>query len=368
MVPVLQSDIYSKVILLGSAVMKWFLTAISIVLGSVSLPGAVAHEGAGYAQDAIIAIENGELYEALAARVLPKNAALIHEPVSIDFGADRQGILLIFATNQPVRQYHIWYLAKQQTPPVYHKIVVKAPEAMDEFFDLQVNKIFTVGPEGAKDLVLLEQFSRPVIAGGEVHLGGSVYRRRHLGAEYLEQASQALDGVRLESQARKKVKPWVAKIPQPKPGSLIEEFLNLPVTYLNATKLERWMLVKPGSPRILVRDLPNGYVQIAGDGGLPGYIFVRFKTEDRGSVFALQTIFPVGQKTLFLKYQENHWIDVSHAIVPHYSADQHYILPNIGTDLVVSDPDKRAKTVYHWNRQRFVSKTSEHVQQQNNKR
>ncbi|MEJ2610214.1 MAG: hypothetical protein P8179_09030 [Candidatus Thiodiazotropha sp.] len=322
----------------------------------VPLKSSFSVEGAGYAPDAIIPMVEKESYADLASRVLPAEAQLLINPQAIDFGADKQGILLIFSLSQPAKQYHIWYLAPQHTKSVYHRIVVKDGEPLDEFYDIQVNHCFTIGPDGAKDLVLLETYSRPAIAGGDQYFGGDVYRRSGLNATHLEQASKALDGVTSKAQAIGVLKPWIVKIPSAKNPKIVDYFLNVPIDYLNATKLERWELVKPGSSRLLVRDIRNGYLQIAGDGGLPGYVFSIFMTREKKPIIAFQTTFTEGQSTLFLNPEEPGWQDISKRILPDYKVWKDYQIPHVGTDLAVRSPDGDIESVYQWNRERFVLK------------
>jgi hypothetical protein len=295
-----------------------------------------------------------ESTEQLAQRVLPSGAILMHVPQVIDFGADTEGILLIFKQPHPKKiQYWIWYLSPQYSQSVYHKVIVKSPQPMDSNFDLQVNQVFSVGPEGAKDLVLLEGHSLPLTAGGERQLGGSVYRRIQLHAQLLEEASSALDGVTTKALALEKLDPWIAKIPAPKPGSLIDYFLSVPLEYLPTTRLERWELIKPESQRLLLMDAPNGFAQIAGDGGLPGYVLGLFKSSEQGYVFALQTRWTRGQQTLFFSRSGNHWVDVSKDILPDYRETKEYKIPHKGRELELYSPDGDIDTVYRWNGHKF---------------
>jgi hypothetical protein len=345
------SKVYGK--RAGSRLLAWIILSVSL-LGAAQVG---AYSGAGYAPEDVVPMREGETIALLAQRVLPEGAELIHEPQVVDFGADIGGVLLIFRQDRQDRAVWIWYLAPQHARDRYHKVIVKSPEPMDAFFDLQVNRVFNVGPEGARDLVLLEVFSRPVIAGGEQHVGGSVYRRIQQQAEYLEAASEALDGVTTEAQAKDKLAPWIPRIPPPKPQSLIDDFLNAPLDYLPATRLERWEMIKPESPRLLVMDTRNGYARIAGDGGLPGYELGLFRDQDQGYVFALQTQWTQGQTTVFLKREANRWVDVSRNILPDYEEDKAYEIPHVGRDLKLLGADGRVEKIYRWNGQRFAPVT-----------
>jgi hypothetical protein len=295
----------------------------------------------------------------LALRVLPSDAELIRDPLVIDFGADTKGVLLIFKQHLPDKQYWIWYLAPQQRQSVYHKIIVKSPQPMDAYFDLHVDQVFSVGPKGAKDLVLLEAYSRPITAGGELHHRGSVYRRSQLHAKHLKQASSALDGVTTQAAALQKLEPWIARIPAAKAESLVDYFLSLPLDYLPATRLERWELIKPDNPRLMVMDPSNGFAQIAGDGGLPGYVLGLFKSSEQGYVFAFQTQWADGQLTQFLKRSENQWRDVSNDILPDYHKEKEYRIPHKGRELTLYDSAGRVVASYQWNGRRFKPIKSE---------
>jgi hypothetical protein len=340
---------------------KRFYALIILLTSLAKVTFCQAYSGAGYAANDILPMQEGESITQLTQRVLPEGAELIYDPQRIDFGADLQGVLLIFRQDSPAKQYWIWYLAPQRNRLIYHKVLVKQPEPMDEFFDLQVNQVFTVGPEGAKDLVILETFSRSVIAGGEANSAGSVYRRVQLHAKFQEEASTALDGVTTEALARKKLAPWIAHIPSSKPGSLIDYFLDLPLEYLPATRLERWNLIKPESQRLQVMDSRHGFTQIAGDAGLPGYVLGLFKSEDQDPLLALQTQWTERQQTVFLKREGGRWVDVSRDVLAGYKDDNVYKIPHLGRDLTLFGSDGQVDTVYQWNGNRFIPVSHNHA-------
>jgi hypothetical protein len=326
------------------------VTLFVLLLG---IGNAWAVTGVDYGSDDRFPMRGGETQAEWIKRVLPEGAELIHDPVIVDFGADTNGTLLVFQQYHPDRQVWIWYLIPSTTQKEYLKVIVKSPEPLDEYFDLVVNRIFSLGPEGAKDLVLLETFSRPAIAGGEVHVGGSVYRRIQLHAQYLEDASEALNGVTTEAEARVQLAPWIPRIPPAKPGSLVEDFLSTPRKYLPATQLERWELIKPDSPRLMVMDTKNGFVRIAADGGLPGYELGRFSSRQDGPVFALQTQWTQGQHTVFLRRHEGRWVDISNDILPDYQADKAYKIPHFGRDLILYGENGQVDRSYRWNGHHF---------------
>lgn len=273
----------------------------------------------------------------LARRVIPANSDWLLPPKVVELGA-YSGVLLAF---HDAPGYCIWYLADVPGESRYRVLRLRDPEEKDDFFDLTIRSVFTLGPDKSKDLVTLETHQQPEIGGGEPLLKGSVYRVVAGGATQLEAASERLDGVEDIEAATQRLRAVLEPIPEPPKGALVEAFMDIPVGFLDLTSRERAGLVQPGSARLMVLDRGNGYLQVAGDAGLPGYKVVMFSRDEAPPLFAFQAIYPMTQFTYFLTRNKDGWQDISQSIVPGYDIELNYDLPRYGTEVDVTGGEAR---------------------------
>lgn len=290
---------------------------------------------------------------ALLRQLLPGGATLLHPPQTLPFGAYPQGTLLVLATSGPPKGYAVWYLTAAEEPGQMRLIRLRDPEPADEFIDIQVRSVFSVGGVGDQHIVVLDSASRPAPAGGAQQQGGSVWRRVGGSAQRLSDESRLLDDVPNAAAARAVLMPLI-KLPAQTPttpllpGALPAAFLTLPVGLVDLTQRERLDRVRAGSPWLQLNDPGNGFLDIRGDAGLPGYQLALFKRSDKAVVLALQRSGTQGQRTWFLQRDGSRWRDVSSELVPGYRPDAPYALPRRGTVLQVA-----GQSALRWTGARF---------------
>jgi hypothetical protein len=337
--------------------MKFSRQALARVCVSVWIAFSAATAWAQYNPPAQFPYVTDETTNALAKRVLPAGATLLYAAQQLPFGNYASGTALAFsmpATQTSSKGYAIWYLFSSSDKKQLRLVALRDPQELDEFFDFRVRAIFATGPEGAKDMVVLDTQSRHAAAGGRSEDVGRVFRRAGGSSIEIEKASEKLSGVKDERSAIKALSALYTSIPTPARGSLADYFLDIPVQYVDLTRTERWAHLKPGSRTLKINDNRNGFLSIAGDGGFPGYQMVLFKSQTGSPLIALQRIYPVGQETFFLKREQQGWHEVAD-LVPGYEARLSYQLPRTGTTLAVKSEEGTRK-LYHllWNRERFV--------------
>jgi hypothetical protein len=276
---------------------------------------------------------------------LPTGATLLHAPQTLPFGANAEGTLLVFATAGPPKGYAVWYFIADESAGQAGQsrlIRLRDPEPADEFIDIQVRAVFSVGADGDKHIVVLDHASRAAPAGGAQQQGGSVWRRVGGSAQRLQEESRLLNAVPDATSARARLAPVLANTLALNttallPGALPAAFMTLPVGLVDLTRRERLDRVRVGSTWLQSNDPAHGFLDIRGDAGLPGFQLALFKRAgktgptDRASVVALQQSLPVGQSTWFLQRDGTTWRDVSAALVPGYRVDAPYVLPRRGT-------------------------------------
>jgi hypothetical protein len=284
---------------------------------------------------------------ALLRQWLPGGATLLHAPQALPFGAYEQGTLLVLATAGQPKGYAVWYLTAAEEPGQSRLIRLRDPEPADEFIDWHVRAVFSVGDPGDQHLVLLDSASRAAPAGGTQQEGGSVWRRVGGGSQRLPAESRRLNGVADAAAARALLAPLL-KLDSPAllPGALPAAFLSLPARQVDLTRRERLDRVQIGSRWLQVNDAANGYLDLRGDAGLPGYRLALFKRADGAHVVAVQRhlAHSEGQQTWFLRGLADAWRDVSAELVPGYELGAAYSLPRLGTTLAL--PGGRA---LRWN-------------------
>jgi hypothetical protein len=280
---------------------------------------------------------------ALLRQLLPGGASLLHAPQTLPFGAHAMGTLLVFATAGPPKGLGVWYLTATDEPgpnPKQMRLMrLRDPEPADEFIDTQVRAVFSMGADGDKHIVVLDSASRAAPAGGAQQQGGSVWRKVGGSAQRLQAESRLLDDVPDASSARARLAPAL-KLPTPPllPGALPSAFLTLPLAQVDLTRRERLDRVRAGSPWLQLNDPANGFLDVRGDAGLPGYQLALFKRSDKTMLVAVQRSQTQGQLTWFMQREGSAWRDVSAEVVPGYRIDTPYRLPRRGTTLQSPGP------------------------------
>jgi hypothetical protein len=270
----------------------------------------------------------------LLRQLLPSGATLLHPPLTLPFGAHEQGTLLVLSVAGPPKGYALWYLTAAEEPGQTRLIRLRDPGPADEFIDTHVRAVFALGEPGDKHIVLLDSASRAAPAGGMQQQGGSVWRKVGGSAQQLDAPSQRLVGVPDAAAARALLAPLLAApAPALLPGTLPAAFLTLPVLQVDLTRRERIDRVRAGSRWLQLNDPANGFLDIRGDAGLPGYQLAVFKRSDKGQLIAVQRRYTEGQRTWFLQRQGGGWRDVSAELVPGYRPELPYTLPRRGTRL-----------------------------------
>lgn len=302
-----------------------------------------AHAQVGYDPPGLVSSAAAADPPALLRQLLPVGAALMHPPQTLPFGAFEQGSVWVVAVAGPPKGYAVWYLTAAEQAGQLRLIRLRDPEPADEYIDLQVRAVFSAGEAGDKHLVVLDSASRAAPAGGAQQQGGSVWRRVGGSAQRLLAESRSLNGVADADAARALLAPLL-KLPTALdvpllPGALAAAFMSLPVSLVDLTRRERLERVRAGSGWLEVNDPANGFLDIRGDAGLPGYQLALFKRRDHTAVLALQRSAPRGQHTVFLQRDGSGWRDVSAELVPDYRADAAYVLPRRGT--VIARPSQR---------------------------
>ncbi len=315
----------------------------------------LAHAQVGYDPPRMVSSSAAADPAALLRQLLPGGATLLHAPQTLPFGAHAAGTLLVFATTGPPKGLAVWYLTAADEPgPSTNQtrlIRLRDPEPADEFIDTQVRAVFSVGADGDKHIVLLDSASRAAPAGGAQQQGGSVWRKVGGSAQRLPAESRLLDDVPDASSARKRLA-GALKLPTPPllPGTLPTAFLNLPLAQVDLTRRERLDRVRAGSAWLQLNDPVNGFLDIRGDAGLPGYQMALFKRSDKATLVAVQRSHTQGQLTWFLQREAQAWRDVSAQVVPGYRIDAPYGLPQRGTLLKVPEGGG-----LRWTGMRFVA-------------
>lgn len=360
----------------------------SLRLGSLLLAMTGLWAGPALAATAVSSTAAGRPAESpaqIAARVLPRGAVLAHPPVNVAFGHYRDGVAVLFRAGELARGVSILYVARGADggPRV---IPVHQPADTDELFDTAIRAVLAVpGPAGSgSDLVVLTHVSRPAISGGLEVDTGEVYRLDaddHASA--VDEAAARLDGVKNAAEARRRLAHSLDRTSSrtldarrlqlaaaetgtatdaaadvradSATGGVREDFVTLPDEVTGLRSAERQTLSAPGSPRLVELDRVNGFLQIAGDGALPGFIVARFRGA-QGPVIGLTVYSTVQQRTRFFvrsPTDADGWREVTRDIVPGYDPAKQYTLPHRGTTLIEENADGSGRAVLTWDQHRF---------------
>lgn len=328
-----------------------------LCLTLAATPHAVLAASAGDDPPRSLAVDTGAAPAAWLPQVLPTGARLIHGPVKLAFGAHASGQLLAWRTAQG--GYAVVYLTPEFAPPGQpgrqRWLWLREPKPADDYIDVELRAAFAQGPPLSRDIVLLETYSRAAPAGGAREQSGSVYRRIGPGAEAVPELAALLQDVADTTTARARLAPAYSQLLPSVPGRLAALFASLPVKFVDLTALERLQRLRADHPAYGRYDAGNGYLQIRGDAGLPGYVSTLFKHTDGGWLLALQQRVLDRQRTWFLRPVAGDWVDVSAAVMPAYDPALNYRLPQHGR--FVQGPAAAGPGGWQWTGQRFEPST-----------
>ena len=276
-------------------------------------------------------------------QVLPPGARLLHGPLTLPFGAHASGQWLAWRTAEG--GYAMAYLTPDADNPLRQRwLWLREPRESDFGFDLQVHAVLSMGPALSRDIVVLETFSRPAPAGGARQSGSSVYRRVGDGVQPVPAFSALLGAepaVTDAASARARLAPAYLRLLPTVPGRLAALFASLPWPLVELSALERLQRLLPGHPAHETYDSANGFLEIRGDAGLPGYQAALFRHAEGGWLLAVQKRWPDSQRTWFLRQAAVAgdaavgWADVSAAVMPGYDPALDYALPRRGVQVRV---------------------------------
>lgn len=101
-----------------------------------------------------------------------------------------------------------------------------------------------------------------------------------------------------------------------------------------------------------VEDTANGYWKSGCDGAQSCLVMALFKRLNGTYIVALQKEFEMGTDNYFLEYRAGRWSDISAQVIPQFSRNNIYVLPQRGTTVAVyakkrnSDAGERGKKLY----------------------
>lgn len=113
-----------------------------------------------------------------------------------------------------------------------------------------------------------------------------------------------------------------------------------------------------------IEDTANGFWKSGCDGAQSCLTMALFKRPNAAYIVAVQTEFEMGTDNYFLEYRNGKWFDVSAQVIPNFSKNNIYELPQKGTTVEVFAKNKtgeiaeRGKKLYNlvWNNGRFSVK------------
>jgi hypothetical protein len=286
-------------------------------------------------------------------QAVPQGARVLLGPLALPFGGHADGWLIALRVAAPMPGDALWYATPDPTQPGRWLLLrLRDPQPADAHIDSTPTAAAALGPQGAKDIVVLEALSRPAAAGGTQAAIGTVYRRRGPGAEVVPALSPLLDGVRDIASAQQRLAAHHATL-LPRPGSAVAEaFASLPLRWVPITRLERLERLKGGHPLHAVHDARNGYLATRGDAGEPGYVAALFRHDAGGVLLGLQQRYATTQRTWWLRREAapgSAWREVSAEVMPRWREDAPYVLPRVGRTVTLEG----ASAAWQWDGQRF---------------
>jgi hypothetical protein len=289
-------------------------------------------------------------------QVLPAGARLLHGPVALPFGAHAGGLLLAWRTAEG--GYAVVYLTPDADDPRQQRwLWLREPRDAEFGVDVEVRAAFAAGPALSRDIVMLETFSRPAPAGGAREVAGSVYRRVADGVQSVPALASLLRDAPDVRAALARLAPAYRRLLPAVPGRLAALFATLPWPQVELTSLERLQSLAPGHPAFKTYDSANGFLDIRGDAGLPGYQAALFRHAEGGWLLAVQKRWPDSQRTWFMRLPATGaqvWADVSAAVLPGFEPARDYLLPRRGLQLERAMPAGSPPQRWAWDGRRFV--------------
>lgn len=330
----------------------WLLTALLwLPVAWAATPHAV-----GIDPPRTVALDLDAPAETWLAQVLPPGARLLHGPLAMPFGAHASGRFLAWRAADG--GYAVVYLTPDADNPRQQRwLWLREPREADFGIDVEVRAVLSVGPALGRDIVVLETFSRPLPAGAPREVAGSVYRRVGDGVQPVPALNDLLRDVPDAASARSRLAPVYARLLPTVPGRLAALFATVPWPQVELTSLERLQRLVAGHPAYGVYDSANGFLDIRGDAGLPGYQAALFKHADGGWMMAVQKRWPESQRTRFMRQAAGEggaaWVDVSAQVMPDFDPALDYGLPRRGLQIQVPGPGRARPASWVWDGWRF---------------
>ncbi len=223
--------------------------------------------------------------------------------------------------------------------------------------DVEVRAVFAAGPALSRDIVMLETFSRPAPAGGAREDAGSVFRSVADGVQSVPALASLLRDARDVDAARARLATAYRQLLPAAPGRLATLFTTLPWPQVELTGVERLERLLPGHPSFKAYDSANGFLEIRGDAGLPGYQAALFRHAEGGWLMVVQKRWSDRQRTWFMRLPGSGaqvWADVSASVLPGFEPTLDYRLPRRGLQLERPVPAGSPPQRWAWDGRRFV--------------
>jgi hypothetical protein len=318
---------------------------------AVLLPAAHAAAGTGDPPRALT-LDSAAPAAQWLPRVMPAGARLLHGPVALPFGAHASGQFIAWRTTEG------GYLTPDaDNTQQYRWFWLREPRDADFGIDVDVRAVLSVGPAHSRDLVVLETWSRAAPAGGSREYAATVYRRVDEGVQTVPVLNELLRGVPDAAKARVRLAPEYRRLLPAVPGRLAALFATLPWPQVELTALERLQRLLPGHPAHQTYDSNNGFLDIRGDAGRPGYHAALFRHADGGWQMAVQKRWPDTQRTWFMRQAAGDpasWTDVSDTVMPGFEATLNYALPRRGLQVRLPATGDGPALRWTWDGRRFV--------------
>lgn len=290
----------------------------------------------------------------MAARSAASRRPPAARAVSVPFGAHTNGSFLAWRSADG--GYAALYLAPDADDVAHGRPVwLREPRETDYGMDVVVRAVFAVGPALSRDLVVLETFSRPAPAGGAREDAGTVYRYVAGTAQARAELGELLRDVPDAATAMERLAASYRELLPAVPGRLATLFATLPWPQVELTALERLERLAPDHPLHHTYDRTNGFLELRGDGGLPGYQAAAFRHADGGWMVVVQKRYPTTQRTWFMRQaaEDGAWSYVSSAVLPGYAVALDYLLPRRGVQVSLPARDAHAGAQWRWTGRQF---------------
>jgi hypothetical protein len=139
------------------------------------------------------------------------------------------------------------------------------------------------------------------------------------------------------------------------PQTVVDYYLALPKKYAyGVDRKHREKLLAADGGRIIAKDIPNGYLAISGDAGDPGITLALFKRADGHYLIGVNLYNELSEDFYFLDYAGGKWTDVTKTMIPGFSKQLRYELPQHGTTIQVNDVGGRYVCRLIWDKTKFT--------------